>query len=151
MLGQTVTSTERVRWDLTIGRDGQGLPKGSGTPAEGKPIYRDKCEVCHGQEGRGATAEELVGGIGSLSSQTPDRTLGSYWPYAPTIFDYIRRAMPIDAPFSLDDHEVYALTAYLLYLNKIIPQNHTLDAETLARVRMPNREGFIRYDVGEPP
>lgn len=152
MLGQPASSAELSAWELTIDRDGRGLPEGIGTPAQGKLIYREKCEKCHGSEGRGATAEELVGGIGSLSGDYPDRTLGSYWPYAPTIFDYIRRAMPIDAPLSLTDHEVYALTAYLLYLNKLIPQDYTLDAESLARVHMPNRDGFIFvYDAGESP
>ncbi len=143
LLGQPVTAADLAGWELTIGRDGRGLPEGSGTPAEGEPIYREKCEKCHGQEGRGATAEELVGGIGSLASEYPDRTLGSYWPYAPTIFDYIRRAMPIDAPMSLSDNQVYGVTAYLLYLNGIVPSGSVVDAGSLPQIRMPNRNEFI--------
>jgi cytochrome c len=148
MLGQPATAADLTRWELTIDVTGRGLPAGSGKPAEGATIYREKCGKCHGPEGRGATAEELVGGVDTLGSDYPDRTLGSYWPYAPTIFDYIRRAMPIDAPFSLDNDEVYAVTAYLLYLNRLIPRDHTLNAESLSLLRMPNRHGFIQVYGG---
>ena len=153
LLGAPATAAETAAWGLMVKSDGTGLPAGSGTPAQGRPIFRQKCEKCHGEKGRGASAEELVGGIGTLSSDYPDRTLGSYWPHAPTIFDYIRRAMPIDAPWSLSDHEVYALTAYLLYLNKLIPrEDYVLDAKSLAGVHMPNRVGFIPvYGAGKSP
>jgi len=150
LLGQPATPADLARWELTIDADGRGLPEGRGGPAEGEPIFREKCEKCHGPNGRGATAEELVGGIGSLGGDYPDRTLGSYWPYAPTIFDYIRRAMPVDAPLSLTNDEVYAVTAYLLYLNRLIPRDQTLDSVSLSSLPMPNRDGFIQiYGSGE--
>ncbi len=132
-------------WDALIGADGQGLPAGSGTSADGGILYRKKCERCHGPEGRGATAEELVGGIGSLGTAYPDRAIGSYWPYAPPLFDYVRRAMPADAPLSLSDDEVYALTAYLLHLNGLIGEQSVVDAASLARLQMPNRGGFFPH------
>ena len=96
MLGQPFEPADSTPWELTVDRYGRGLPAGSGTPAQGKPVYQAKCEKCHGQAGRGGSAEELVGGIGSLGGEFPDHTLGSYWPYAPSVFDHIRRAMPID-------------------------------------------------------
>ncbi|MCB1858589.1 MAG: cytochrome c [Gammaproteobacteria bacterium] len=129
--------------DYLVTKDGVGLPPGGGTALEGELLYRQRCEKCHGSLGRGASAEELVGGIGSLSSENPDRTIGSYWPYAPTLFDYIRRAMPIDAPLSLTDPEVYAVAAYLLYLNHLISETQVMDAQSLPRVVMPNRNGFV--------
>lgn len=129
-------------WDALIGADGQGLPAGSGTSADGRILYREKCERCHGPEGRGATAEELVGGIGSLGTAYPDRTIGSYWPYASPLYDYLRRAMPADAPLSLSDDDVYALTAYLLHRNGLIGEQSVVDATSLARMQMPNRGGF---------
>lgn len=130
-------------WDQLIGADGTGLPAGSGTAEDGLRLYRERCERCHGPEGRGATAEELAGGIGSLGTAYPDRTIGSYWPYAPPLFDYLRRAMPADAPLSLSDDEIYALTAYLLRLNGLVGDQSVLDAESLTRLQMPNREGFV--------
>lgn len=132
-------------WDQLIGADGTGLPAGSGTAEDGLRLYRQRCEHCHGPEGRGATAEELAGGIGSLGTAYPDRTIGSYWPYAPPLFDYLRRAMPADAPLSLSNDETYALTAYLLQLNGLVDGQSVLDAEGLTRLQMPNRGGFFTH------
>jgi cytochrome c len=140
-LGQPAAA--QAEWDRLIGADGTGLPGGSGAASEGGRLYRERCERCHGPDGRGAAAEELAGGIGSLAGPHPDRTVGSFWPYAPPLFDYIRRAMPADAPLSLDNDAVYALTAYLLRLNGLVGEAVVVDADHLSRFRMPNREGFI--------
>jgi S-disulfanyl-L-cysteine oxidoreductase SoxD len=143
-LGQPVTEADLVNWDISIGPDGVGLPPGSGTPAQGAVIYAQKCESCHGKEGSGGLAAKLVGGIGSLAGPgEPVKTVGSYWPYATTVFDFIRRAMPWPQPKSLSNDEVYALSAYILKLNGIIGDNDTMNADTLPKVRMPNRDGFV--------
>ncbi len=142
-LGQPASPQDVAVREYSVSREGEGLPQGSGTAAEGEILYKQLCEKCHGSQGRGASAEELVGGIGSLASDYPDRTVGSYWPYAPTLFDYIRRAMPIDAPLSLTDSQVYALCAYILHLNGLIPGTLSMDAKSLPRVDMPNRDGFL--------
>jgi cytochrome c len=132
-----------ARWDISIPPSGQGLPPGAGTAREGALVYEQKCQSCHGAKGAGKPADPLVGGIGTLGSKTPMRTVGSYWPYATTLFDYVRRAMPISNPLSLSDPEVYAVSAYLLYLNGIIGEDVSMNAQTLPDVKMPNREGFI--------
>jgi hypothetical protein len=142
-LGKPVTDADLVNWDISIGPDGVGLPPGSGTPAQGAAIYAQKCEVCHGKEGKGATSAALVGGIGSLAGPKPEKTVGSYWPYATTVFDFIRRAMPWPQPKSLSNDEVYALSAYILKLNGIIGENDVMNADSLPKVRMPNRDGFV--------
>jgi cytochrome c len=108
-------------------------------------VYAAKCQTCHGPKGAGKPGDPLVGGKGTLASASPLRTVGSYWPYATTLFDYTRRAMPTTAPRTLTADEVYAVTAYILYLNGIIDQTHTLDARTLPQVKMPNRDGFVDY------
>ncbi len=149
MLGEPAGSAPA--WDASVDRNGAGLPAGSGTAPQGEAIYRARCERCHGPRGRGATAAELVGGIGGLSGPHPDRTVGSYWPFAPPLFDYIRRAMPPEAPLSLNDHQLYALVAYLLALNGIIPADQPMDADRLADVRMPNRDGFDPVPSRVPP
>lgn len=142
-LGVAVSAEEVARWDISIPPSGAGLPAGSGTVAKGESVYAEKCQSCHGAKGAGKPADALVGGIGSLATATPVRTVGSYWPYATTLFDYTRRAMPITAPLSLSNDEVYAVTAYVLYLNGIIPADATMNAQSLPAVKMPNREGFI--------
>jgi S-disulfanyl-L-cysteine oxidoreductase SoxD len=143
-LGKPLTEADLVNWDISIGPDGVGLPAGSGTPAQGAVIYAQKCEICHGKEGSGGSAAKLVGGIGSLAGPgEPVKTVGSYWPYATTVFDFIRRAMPWPQPKSLGNDEVYALSAYILKLNGIIGDNDTMNADTLPKVRMPNRDGFV--------
>jgi cytochrome c len=123
--------------------DGSGLPAGSGTPAEGARIYAAKCAMCHGENGRGGTNAALVGGRPLTDGIETPKTIANFWPYATTLFDFTRRAMPWQQPRTLTNDEVYALTAYLLALNKIIGDNDTMNAETLPKVRMPNRDGFI--------
>jgi len=130
--------------------DGRGLPRGRGTVRLGQVIYAQRCLACHGVAGRGGAGGELAGGHRDLTRQQPDLTLGTYWPYAPPIFDFIRRSMPMDAPRSLSDDEVYAVTAYLLHLNGLLSENAELDAAALANVRMPNRDGFIGIDAAFP-
>jgi S-disulfanyl-L-cysteine oxidoreductase SoxD len=142
-LGAAVSAEEVARWDISIPPSGAGLPAGSGTVAKGESVYAEKCQSCHGPKGAGKPADALVGGSGSLATATPVRTVGSYWPYATTLFDYTRRAMPITSPLSLTSDEVYAVTAYVLYLNGIIPADATMNAQSLPAVKMPNREGFI--------
>jgi len=142
-LGEPISAADLAPWDLSIQPDGTGLPAGSGTAAVGAQIYAVKCSACHGEKGAGQPNDQLVGGQGTLTELAQVRTIGSFWPYASTVFDYIRRAMPFQAPESLTNDEVYALTAYLLALNGIIDEDDAMNARTLARVRMPNRDGFI--------
>ena len=142
-LGVEATPQEVAAWDISIAPDGEGLPAGSGSALEGGPIYALQCLVCHGEEGGGQLNDVLVGGHGTLDGPAPLKTVGSFWPYATTIFDYIRRAMPYLQPQSLTNDEVYALTAYLLFLNGIIDEEAVLDARTLPEVRMPNRDNFV--------
>ncbi|BBL73621.1 c-type cytochrome [Methylomagnum ishizawai] len=142
-LGRPATPQEIAAQDINVFPDGSGLPPGQGTVAAGKALYASRCAGCHGPQGVGGSAEELAGGS-PPNSPHPDRTLGAYWPYATTVFDYVRRAMPIDAPRSLDDNQVYAVTAYLLHLNGLLGAQATLDAKTLAAIKMPNRDGFQR-------
>jgi mono/diheme cytochrome c family protein len=141
-LGQPVTEADLANWDISIGPDGAGLPPGSGTPAQGAAVYAQKCELCHGKEGKNGPNAALIGGQGTLASADPIRTVGSYWPYATTVFDFTRRAMPWPQPKTLTSDEVYAVTAYILKLNGIIGENDVMNAQTLPKVRMPNRDGF---------
>jgi len=143
-LGVPATEALIASWDVSIPPDGTGLPAGSGTVAQGAQIFNTKCIACHGPEGAGSVNDRLVGGQGTLTSATPVKTIGSYWPYATTLFDYVRRAMPYPTPHSLSDPEVYALVAYLLNLNGIMPQDAVMNATTLPQVQMPNRAGFER-------
>lgn len=142
-LGRPATPSEIRAMELSVGSDGTGLPKGGGTVAQGLATYAAKCEACHGPAGGGAIADRLTGGVGSFASKKPLRTVASYWPYAPSLFDYIRRAMPFNAPQSLGDDEVYGLVAYLLSVDHILPPNARLDARALSKVVMPNRRGFV--------
>ena len=142
-LGRVATPAEVTGWDVSIPPDGTGLPLGRGTPAQGAVVYEQKCQNCHGEKGAGQPNDRLVGGHGTLASKTPVRTVGSYWPYATTVFDYVRRAMPYTQAHSLSDDEVYAVTAYLLHLNGIIGEADVMDAQTLPKVKMPNRDNFI--------
>jgi cytochrome c len=144
-LGRAITADEIKAWDISIPPSGAGLPPGSGTVQQGAAVYAAKCQTCHGVNGAGKPADALVGGQGTLASDSPVRTVGSYWPYATTLFDYVRRAMPTTAPRSLTDSEVYAVSAYVLQLNGIIPQDAVMNAQTLPQVKMPNRDGFIDY------
>ena len=142
-LGREATPAEVAGWDISIGPDGAGLPAGRGTVAAGAAIYAVKCQFCHGERGAGQPNDRLAGGQGTLAGPAPVRTIGSFWPYATTVFDYVRRAMPYIQPLSLSDEEAYAVTAYLLHLNGIIGEGEVLSAETLPRVKMPNRDNFI--------
>lgn len=142
-LGTVATPEQIAAWDRSIAADGAGLPEGSGTATQGAAVYAVQCIACHGHEGSGKPNNRLVGGHGTLDGPAPVRTVGSFWPYAPTVFDYIRRAMPYQYTASLTDDEVYSLTAYLLYLNGIIDEEDVMDAETLANVKMPNRDNFV--------
>ena len=142
-LGRPATQAEVATWDISVGPDGVGLPPGGGTAAKGAAVYEQKCQACHGAKGAGQPNDRLVGGQGTLASKTPVRTIGSYWPYATTVFDYVRRAMPYIQPQSLSNDEVYALTAYLLHLNGIIGEQDEINAQTLPKIAMPNRDNFI--------
>src|SRR5262249_42973728 len=142
-LGQEATPAQIAGWDISVGPDGAGLPPGKGTATVGAIVYEQKCQSCHGAKGAGQPNDRLVGGQGTLATKAPVRTIGSYWPYATTVFDYVRRAMPYTKPQSLTDDEVYAVTAYLLYLNGIIGEREEMNAQTLPRVTMPNRTNFI--------
>jgi cytochrome c len=140
--GRPATAQEIAGWDIDVRPDGRGLPDGRGSVAEGQAIYDAKCASCHGTFGESTDYMALAGGVGTLASDQPQRTLGSKLNYATTLFDYIRRAMPFNAPQSLSNDEVYALTAYLLNLNDILPPDATLDRASILAVKMPNRDGF---------
>ena len=142
-LGQPATPREIAGWDIDVSPGGAGLPPGSGDVKQGEAIFAAKCAACHGPHGEGKPMDRLVGGVGTLRDKKPEKTVGSYWPYATTLFDYVRRAMPLNAPQSLTSDEVYAVSAYVLFLNGIVPENATLDAGNLAKIKMPNRDGFV--------
>ncbi|MCJ2063354.1 cytochrome c [Methylobacterium sp. J-088] len=142
-IGRAATAAEIAAWDIDIDRDGRKLPPGSGSVAHGRDVFAAQCASCHGARGEGGIGDPLVGGRGSLASAKPLKTVGSFWPYAPTLFDYIRRAMPMNAPESLSTDDVYAVSAYILNLNGLVPDEAVLDAQALAAVRMPNRDGFV--------
>src|SRR5262249_32356823 len=150
-VGRPPTAEEVKASDLTIPPDGQGLPPGSGTAVAGKAIFVERCASCHGETGEDPKYSRLVGGQGSLPSDKPIKTIGSFWQYATTLWSYIRRAQPFDEPGSLTPDQVYAVTAYLLHLNGIIGEQDVMDAKPLPLVKMPNRDGFVpdpRPDVG---
>ncbi|WP_100379153.1 c-type cytochrome [Polynucleobacter brandtiae] len=141
-LGKTISENQIQAWNIDISPTGAGLPPGSGTAKSGEKLYQQKCASCHGDKGQGGPANRLVGG-GGLNTNTPIKTVGSFWPYSTTIFDYVRRAMPHQAPQSLSNTQVYEATAYILYMNQIITKDEVIDAHSLPLVRMPNRSGFI--------
>ncbi len=152
-VGRAPTEEEIRAWDFAIGTEGKELPVGSGSATEGMKIYADKCAKCHGPTGQEAPlGPRLVGGKGTLDTLHPVMTIGSYWPFATTIWDYINRAMPRMKEGTLSHDETYALTAYLLYLNGIVQETDVMDAKTLPKVQMPNRNGFIPVqlkDIGD--
>lgn len=145
-IGRQPLADEIARRDITVFPTGAGLPKGRGSAVAGEPIYRAQCASCHGDrgEGRDPLAPALAGGVGSLASAKPQATVGSYWPYATSVFDYTRRAMPYQTPGSLTSDEVYAVTAYMLFLNGIVERDQVLDETSLPAVKMPNLDGFVR-------
>src|SRR4030081_1144819 len=152
-IGRSATPAEIAGWNIDVDSEGHNLPPGSGTVSRGHEVFDQQCAACHGARGEGAIGDRLVGGQGTLAKPKPGRTVGSYWPYAPTLFDYIRRAMPQNAPQSLSNDDVYAVSAYILNLNGLLPADATLDAKTLAAIKMPNRNMFVvdpRADVKNP-
>jgi S-disulfanyl-L-cysteine oxidoreductase SoxD len=153
-LGRPATPAEISGWNIDVDRRGTNLPLGSGSVTKGREIYDQQCAGCHGAKGEGGVSDRLAGGQGTLASSNPVKTVGSYWPYATTLFDYIRRAMPRTAPQSLSNEEVYAVSAYVLHLNGLLPAHATLDAKSLPAIKMPNRDNFVgdpRPDVKGTP
>ena len=146
-LGKAMTANDIAKWNKTIFLDGHGLPPGQGTAQQGRSLYAERCASCHGGHGEGATAEELVGEPKPPTPDNPSKAIGPYWPFATTIFDFISRSMPPASPGSLTAGQTYALTAYLLAENKIISESDIIDAETLPKIQMPNRNGFVWIDV----
>jgi S-disulfanyl-L-cysteine oxidoreductase SoxD len=144
-LGRPLTPEEVRKIDITVSPDGRGLPPGSGSVSAGAAVYAKACQVCHGAQGAGKPQDQLTGGLGTLASGKPVKTAASYWPAATTLFDYVRRAMPITSPQSLTNDEVYAVTAYILSIDGIVPADAVLDAKSLPRVKMPNKDGFISW------
>jgi cytochrome c len=145
-LGRPISEGDIKNWDIAILPDGSNLPAGSGTSAQGAKLYAQQCLACHGEGGKGGVvpgAGPLVGGAPLTDGIDTAKTIANYYPYATTVFDYIRRGMPFQSPRSLSDNEVYALTAYILALNKLIGENDVMDAKTLPQVKMPNRDNFI--------
>jgi mono/diheme cytochrome c family protein len=150
-VGRPPTTEEVQAWELTIPPDGRGLPPGQGTAALGQAVFAARCAACHGETGEDPNFSRLVGGQGTLATDKPIQTIGSFWQYATTLWSYIRRAQPFDNPGSLTADQVYAVTAYLLHRNGIIGEQEVMDAKTLPLVKMPNRDGFVpdpRPDVG---
>src|ERR1700744_5508822 len=152
-IGRAATDAEIAGWNIAIGRNGENLPPGSGTVAHGKEVFAEQCSACHGEKGEGGVGERLVGGQGTIATKKPIKTVGSFWPSSPTRFDYLRRAMPQNAPQSLSNEDVYAVAAYILNINGLLPADATLDAKSLSAIKMPNRKMFVgdpRPDVKNP-
>ena len=144
-IGKPASEDKVKALDITVFPDGRGLPVGSGTAAKGKDIFKSKCAVCHNDQAQGREGQypALVGGKGTLNSPKPVKTVGSYWPYATTVFDYIRRAMPYDQPGTLQADEIYSVVGFVLNANGIVGENDEMNATTLPKVKMPNRDGFV--------
>ena len=142
-IGSPATEADIKAWNIDVSSTGEGLPPGQGTVKQGSRLFAAKCAACHGPTGTEGPKDRLVGGRDTLTTAKPVRTIGSYWPYATTLYDYIHRAMPFDAPQSLTSDETYSVIAWLLFQNQIIAEDAVIDAQTLPKVRMPNRNGFI--------
>jgi S-disulfanyl-L-cysteine oxidoreductase SoxD len=150
-LGRPATQAEIGEWDIDVAPSGAGLPPGQGSVREGGAVFAARCASCHGDRGQGGPMDRLVGGAGTIGTKKPVKTVGSFWPYATTLFDFVRRAMPFDAPQSLSPADTYAVCAYVLFLNGLLPADATLDAKSLQAVRMPNRDAFVSaYKPGSP-
>ena len=154
-IGRAPSQQEIEAWDISIGPDGKGLPPGQGSATDGAPIFAAKCAVCHGDQGQGGKiGPRVVGGIAdteTLTTLKPVRSVGGYWPYATSVWDFIRRAMPRDQSGSLKPNEVYALTAFILWKSGIIQEGDVLNAQTLPKVQMPNRNGFVPAKFADIP
>lgn len=150
-LGQPATPDEIASYDIDVEPDGSGLPPGSGTAKQGEAVYAKACQACHGEKGQKGPTLALAGGQGTIGKEgvKPLRTIGSYWPYATSVFAYVRRSMPFTKTKSLSNDELYQVTAYLLYINKIIGEDEVMDSRTLAKVQMPNRNGFRPFQPGD--
>ncbi len=142
-LGSPATPSEISAWGTIVGPGGEALPPGRATAAEGRALYDRRCAACHGPTGQEGPDDRLAGGQGSLAGDEPRKTVGSYWPAATTLWDYVNRAMPFNQPGSLTTNEVYAVVAYVLFLNDLVGERDTVDAGTLPRIDMPNRDGFV--------
>ena len=152
-LGRPATDQEVRAWNIDVGPTGEGLPAGQGTAKQGAALFAARCAACHGPTGQEGPMDRLVGGAGTLASQHPIKTIGSYWPYATTLYDYVHRAMPFPAPQSLSPDEIYSVVAWLLYKIGIIAEDVVVDARSLPGISMPNRRGFLpdpRPDVPKP-
>lgn len=152
-LGRPAADQDVRAWDIDVAPTGAGLPPGQGTAKQGAALFAAHCAACHGPTGQEGPMDRLVGGVGTLTNQHPIKTIGSYWPYATTLYDYVHRAMPFSAPQSLSPDEVYSVVAWLLYQNGIIAEDTVLDAHSLPDISMPNRRGFLpdpRPDVPKP-
>lgn len=152
-IGRPATEQEIKAWNIDVSPTGEGLPPGQGTVKEGAGLFAARCAACHGPTGQEGPMDRLVGGVGTLASQKPIKTIGSYWPYAATLYDYVHRAMPFSEPQSLSPSEVYSVVAWLLYRNGVIADDFVLDAQSLPGISMPNRQGFVpdpRPDVPKP-
>jgi mono/diheme cytochrome c family protein len=142
-LGTPIEQTQLQNFDLIAGPDGEGLPDGSGTALQGKLVFESRCQACHGANGEGTGSSTILVGGNMQTEASPLKTVGSFWPHATTLFDYIRRAMPANAPKSLSNTEVYQVVAYVLYLNGIINQYAVLNKDSLLTIQMPNKDGFL--------
>ena len=142
-LGRAATDEEIRAWNIDVSPTGEGLPPGQGTAKQGAQVFAAKCAMCHGPTGKEGPKDRLVGGQGTLTTGKPIKTIGSYWPYATTLYDFINRAMPFNAPGSLNPDEIYSVIAWLLFQNGIVKDDAVIDARTLPQIQMPNRNGFI--------
>jgi mono/diheme cytochrome c family protein len=143
-IGHAATPAQVAAWNLDVSPDGRNLPAGQGSVLRGREVFANQCAACHGARGEGGSlGDKLAGGQGTLATPTPVRTVGSYWPYATTLFDYVRRAMPLNAPQSLSNEDVYAVSGYVLFLNGLVAEDTVVNAKTLTELKMPNRDGFV--------
>ncbi len=147
-LGEPISAEELTTYDIGIMPDGTGLPSGAGSVQQGEKLYQEKCLACHGEGGVGNTGEQLAGAINKLTDEWPEKTIGTYWPYATTLFDFTRRSMPMNQPGSLTNDETYALVAYMLYLNNLVAEDVVMNSETIKNFQMPNKTGFINIYKG---